>query len=219
MTYADNPSRTASLLRPTVEELLSLVGLACYKSKLQSIAVRLAEDRGTAVQDLVVLDTTIPGLGLHNVNEPTPVGGYTGVYSLQDRPIFRGIQYVGMYLSLGPIEWLSRDIVTDSCYHVEGSLKRRLNVTGSLSVGMILNRRGKELDRSLTDVLWKLNNMIYNNAKHTIEAIDFDSHLFSIVDAIAIYLVCRKVGARLLKGLGISTKYGDPVFDKETPVE
>ena len=219
MTYADDLSSPASLLSPAVEELLTLVGLACYQPKLQSIAARLAEDRDAAVQDLVVLDKTIPGLGLHNVNERTASGGLTGVYSIQDRPIFRGIQYVGMYLSLSQTEWLSRKIVTDSCYHVESSLKRRLNVSGNLSVGMILKRRGKVLHHSLTDILWQLNNAIYNNAKHTVEAIDFDSHMFSIVDAIAIYVVCRKVGVRLLKDLGIATKYGDPVFDKEMRVE
>ena len=219
MSYVDHLSDPASLLSPAVEELLTLVGLACYQPKLQSIAARLEEDRDPAIQDLVVLDKTIPGLGLHNVNERTADGGLTGVYSIQDRAIFRGIQYVGMYLSLSQTEWLSRKIVTDSCYHVESSLKRRLNVKGNLSVGMILNRRGRVLDRSLTDILWQLNNAIYNNAKHTVEAIDFDSHMFSIVDAIAVYLVCRKVGVHLLKDLGIATKYGDPVFDKEMRVE
>ena len=102
--------------------------------------------------------------------------------------------------------------MTDSCYHVESSLKRRLNVRNNYSVGMILKKYGRALDEDLSDVLSQLNSTIYNNAKHTIEVIDIDSHMFSIADAIAVYLVCRTIGARLLKDSGITTSNGEVVF-------
>ena len=204
-------------LNPNVDEILVLVGLDKHLPRLRSIAIRLATGADVAIQDahqdLIDIDKTIPGFGLHNVNEHNGHGGLTGVYSLRDRAIFRGIQYVGMYLSFNNLEWLARKIVTDSCYHVESSLKRRLNETDSLSVGRILHRHRKALSRNLSETLSKLNSTVYNEAKHTVEDIDFDSHMFSIVDALAIYLVCRKIGVCLLKDMDIKTKYGKPVFE------
>ena len=199
--------------RTEVEEILQMVGLAGHKSELLRIGSKLVIDPDGGCQDLMAIDRTIPGLGIHNVNERTDGGALTGIYRTGDRAIFRGIQYVGMYLESSDIEWLARKIVTDSCYHIESSLKRRLGVEGPLSVGMILTRASAgALDSDLTSVLWHLNKAIYNNAKHTIEDFSMDSHMFSIADSIAVYLSCRKIGVELMKDMGITDKYGRPVF-------
>ena len=79
---------------------------------------------------------------------------------------------------------------------------------------MILHNYGKRLDDSrLEEILNKLNRTVCNRAKHTVEDIDFDSHMLSIVDAIAIYSVCRKIGVWLLKDMNLEAKYGKPVFE------
>ena len=71
--------------------------------------------------------------------------------------------------------------------------------------------------RSLRQPLIVLNRAVYNRAKHTIEEIDFDSHMFSVTDAIAIYLCCRVLGAELISKLGLRTKYGTPIFPEMEP--
>ena len=207
----DLPNPGGSLGRD-VQDLLAKVGLADLESTILRIAAETYTDPTNANLSLTVIDATIPGLGLHNVNERAENGALSGVYQSEDRPIFRGIQYVGMHLSFNNLEWLTRNIVTSSCHHVESSLKRRLSVTGDYSVGMILKRHGRGLEVDLVDTLWRLNATIYNNAKHTIEIVSLDNHMFSVADAIAVYLICRTIGARLLEDSGITTKYGNKVF-------
>ena len=135
---------------------------------------------------------------------------------IEDRAIFRPIQYVGSYLEHSPLEWLTRSIVTMSCLHMENSLKRRLKIDGPLSIGMILKRgKARSLDADLVESLWELNEAVYNKSKHSIEHTCADEHMFSIADSLAVYLICRTLGSRILKDSGITTKYDEPVFDKE----
>ena len=204
-------------LRPEIEHILELVGLSQHVPKIRTIAERLTSDDLSAIEDLTTIDRTIPGLGFVDINERTPTGSLVGVYQIPDRPIFRGIQYVGMNLTMCPIEWLSRKIVIDSCYHLENSLKRRLRIREDqrYSIGVILSHEnGKQLEGSVRKPLIVLNQAVYNRAKHTIEALDLDSHMFSVADAITVYLCCRVLGAKLIAKLGLQTRYGVPMFQQ-----
>ncbi len=164
----------------------------------------------------MLIDETIPGLGQHNINEITEGGSVTAVARIEDRAIFRTIQYVGSYLEHSPLEWLTRSIVTMSCLHVENSLKRRLKIDGPLSLGMILKLgKARSLDTDLVEALRELNQAVYNKSKHSIERTSADGHMFSIADSIAVYLICRTLGSRILKNSGITTKYDELVFGKE----
>lgn len=206
-------------IRKETKHLLDAVQLAGQQDEIVRIAAEMASvefiyQRESAYNDLVKTDSRIPGLGLHNVNEQTDDGWWVGVYRVEDRPIFRGIQYVGQHLGNIKLEWLARTIVTESCYHVEGSLKRRLAVEGNLSIGRVLGRaNARSLGDDLFAALQYLNKFVYNTAKHTIEDLDWDEHMFSVADALAIYLVCRVLGAWILRDSGITTKHGEPVFD------
>ena len=216
---ADERRRDVTL-RPEVAHILELVGLAQHIPNICRIAERLNLGDKSVIDNLTVIDRTIPGLGFVDINERTPSGSYTGVYQIADRPIFRGIQYVGMHLGMNNIEWLCRTIVTESCYHLENSLKRRLKIREDqrASVGMIMSTAGgKRLEGSMRRPLVILNRAVYNRAKHTIEDIDLDSHMFSVADAIAIYLSCRVLGARLIGRLGLKTRYGIPIFQETGP--
>ena len=210
---------SALRVRYETKHLLGAVQLADLQNEILRIATEMANvefiyQRKPAYDDLVKMDSGIPGLGLHNVNEIQEGGWGTGIYRIEDRPIFRGIQYVEAHLGNFELEWLARSIVTESCYHVEGSLKRRLDVSGHLSIGRILGRaNARSLGDNLLSTLQYLNKYVYNNAKHTIEHMDWDEHMFSVADALAIYLVCRVLGAQILKGSGITTKHGTLVFD------
>ena len=203
-----------SELRPQIEYLIRSTDLSDHIPTILKIGEGFPTNKKDSYYNLIKIDRTIPGLGLHNVGERAADGLCTGIYNIADRPLFRGIQYVEMHLSSHPLEWLARSIVTESCYHVESCLKRRLGVDEPLSVGMILKKtRGQVLDSDLTETLGHLNRAIYNDAKHTIEDMDLDSHMFSIADSVAVYLACRVVGARLLTGMGITTRYGEPVVE------
>ena len=213
-------SRQHGDLRPEVEHILDLVGLSQHIPEIRRIAERLTSGDVSTIEDLTTIDRTIPGLGFVDVNERTSTGCPAGVYQIPDRPIFRGIQYVGMDLQMCPIEWLSRKIVIDSCYHLENSLKRRLGIREDqrYSIGVILStKNGKQLEGSMRKPLIILNQAVYNRAKHTIEAIELDSHMFSVADAIAVYLCCRVIGARLIAKLGLKTRNGVPIFPQMEP--
>ena len=103
-----------------------------------------------------------------------------------------------------------------SCLHVENSLKHRLKIDDRLSIGMILKRgKTRSLDADLVESLWELNEAVYNKSKHSIEHTYADGHMFSIVDSLAVYLICRTLGSRTLQDSGITTRYDEPVFDRE----
>ena len=203
-------------LRPEIHRIFQRAGLAPNHSEIIRIGAVFVSDKESALRGLMLIDETIPGLGQHNINERTGKGAVTAVARIEDRDIFRPIQYVGMHLEGHPIEWLTREIVTMSCLHVENSLKRRLEIDSRLSIGMILKRgNARTLDADLRDVLWELNETVYNKSKHTIEHTYAEGHMFSVADSLAVYLICRTLGYCILKDSGITTKYDDPVFDKE----
>ena len=214
-----NDSNYADGLRLEIHQIFQRAGLASYHSEVLRVGAIAVSDGESALRDLMLIDETIPGLGQHNINERTGRDTVTAVARIEDRPIFRPIQYVGMYLCHASLEWLTRSIVTVSCLHVENSLKRQLKIDGHLSVGMIL-RRGKAqtLDADLVEVLRELNEAVYNKSKHSIERNYADGHMFSIADSLAVYLICRTLGSRILKDSGITTKYDEPVFDEEIRV-
>ena len=204
--------RQAGDLRPEVAHILELVGLSEHIADICRIGGCLASGDKSVIEDLIVIDRTIPGLGFVDVNDEN---ARDCVYELPDRTIFRGIQYVGTYLGMNNIEWLCRSIVIHSCCHVEHSLKRWLGIDEDerASVGRLLDSpQGQLLEGSVRKPLIILNRAVYNRAKHTIEDIDFDSHMFSVADAIAIYLSCRVIGAELICKLGLKTRHGVLIF-------
>ena len=206
----------ANGLRPEIYQIFRTVGLASHYSEILRIGTVAASDGDSALRDLMLIDETIPGLGQHNINEKTGRGTVTAVARIEDRPIFRPIQYVGMYLCHASLEWLTRSIVIVSCLHVENSLKRQLKVDGRFSIGMILKRgKARYLGADLVETLCELNEAVYNQAKHSIERTYAEGHMFSIADSLVVYLICRTLGSSILKNSGITTKYDEFVFDED----
>ena len=206
-------ARMFMTIQPDIRDILSKAGLGEHESAILRISEQMTMEFEPACNNLIKIDATIPGVGLHNVKELSPKDGRPGAYHITDRAIFRPIQYVVMHFRHRPLDWFTRDIVRYSCLHVESSLKRRLDEKRCRSMGMILkNPEARTLDSNLHNILELLNKFVYNRAKHTIEQIDLNSHMFSVADSIAIYLTCRIVGAQLLRGMGITTTSGVSVF-------
>lgn len=191
-----------------------MAGIDAWSTRIQQTSIELTTDFTTGFARLVELDRLIPGLGQHNINEKDSDGRLTGIYCIQDRPIFRGIQYVGRDLYTPPIEWETRSIVENSCSHVEHSLKRKTGIQRKWSMGTILRHIGSNgpLPPDLYDALKSLTEDVYNKARHVIDDTDKNAHMFSVEDAIAVYLISRVLGARLLQGLGIQTESGQVLF-------
>ena len=85
-------------IRSEIYQMLERVGLSDYYSEILRIGIVALDDRDSALRDLTLIDKTIPGLGRHNFNEKTGTGSGTAVARIEDRAIFRPIQYVGIYL-------------------------------------------------------------------------------------------------------------------------
>ena len=164
---------------------------------------------------LVKLDEKIGGVGLHNVHHPIGGGEMSGNYRIEFRPQFRPIQYVYQKLSYDDLAWTARDIVLNSCLHVEYALKLRFHIpeNSNESLGLLLNSKNNKrkveqgLDPKLLNTLNELNRLVYREAKHSIEHITLDGHNFAPADAIGIYLICRWIGVQLLKPTGIFDRW------------
>lgn len=211
----DNKTNQDNGMRPEVYQILELVELSDYYAEILRIGAVAVDDGDSALRSIEAIDRTIPGVGVHNIYQRTNEGHPEIVTKIEDRGIFRPIQYIQGFITNRSLEWLTRSVVTMSCVHVEYSLKRRLEVDDNrrVSLGVILKfPNAKSLEVDLHNLLSQLNWAVYNKSKHTIEHIQLDKHMFSIADSFAIYLTCRALGYRLLKNMGITTKHGEPVF-------
>ena len=211
----DNKHDQDNSMRPEIYQILELVGLSDYYAEILRIGAVAVDDGHSALEGIEAIDRTIPGVGVHNIYQRTNKWHSEVVTRIEDRGIFRPIQYIQGFITNRSLEWLTRSVVTMSCVHVEYSLKRRLEVDDNrpVSLGVILKfPNAKSLEVDLHDLLSQLNWAVYNKSKHAIERIKLDRHMFSIADSFAIYLTCRVLGYRLLKDMGITTKHGEPVF-------
>ena len=88
-------SNYANGLRPEIHQIFQRVGLASHRCEVLRIGTVAVSDRESALRDLMLIDERIPGLGQHNINEITEEGSVIAVARIEDRDIFRPIQYVG----------------------------------------------------------------------------------------------------------------------------
>jgi hypothetical protein len=162
------------------------------------------------------------------------IGGWHGVfafvlnkqkvYDLKDRPIYRPFLYVYYRLETPNPQRFTRDIVRDSCLHIEGILKSSIRFTfweriktsaDRLPMGSFLRNHEKELMTKLSSelyglLLW-LNDSIYIFDKHgfsnieaeTVEDED-EARLFELDEALAVYFIARHCGQQLLTQLDLS---------------
>ena len=146
-------------------------------------------------QKLIALDKKLGGPGFSNVS----CNG-TGRYHVQDRDIFRPLQYCSMYFKLAyegsEAHWLNRTLVQMSSLHIEGLVKSM--VGGSqYPLGRVL--RDQRVRQGLPADAWSRIDRftgIYNEAKHTMSHAK-DTHLFSIQDAVMAYIISRQLAKTL----------------------
>jgi len=187
--------------------LLERTGLGISSQTIIEMAVIIQKDLLRGFKLLVDIDKGIGGVGLYNVNKQEG-DEVTGAYRIEFRGIFRPLQYIYADLADRDLVWTARDIVQNSCLHVEQAVKYRFNINpyarGSLGVLLYKKTTAQStLDTPFFQILSDLNETIYGKNKHTIEHIKIDDHDYTPADAIAVYLISRWAGVKLLEPTGL----------------
>ena len=165
-------------------------------------------------ESILAYDDSIVGPSMRRLNCMN-----TGRYAVEDRDIFRPLQYCAMDLLKDKgadweddAEWLARDLVEMSSAHIE-ALVKNIGQISRLPLGAAL--RNLAVKRKVDPVTWKQIDRftrIYNDAKHNFNHTK-DTHMFSVKDALLAYFTCRKLGAKLYPLANLVTDVN--IFDKE----
>jgi hypothetical protein len=137
--------------------------------------------------------------------------GGIGIYQIKDEKlpgIYRALTYVLMDLEIERPEDHTRSMVYAACVYLEELLKKLVRLwpweaikSDSLPLGTLVNRIQKRLPAPLFNELTWLSYGVYNFAKHHYNLEDDEEpepeHYFGIDEAIAIYLIVRKLGLEL----------------------
>lgn len=161
-----------------------------------------------ALETLQNYDRELGGIGLHSFVDKRVLGVY--------RPLY----YVFLPLRSSFPQEYSRQIIFSACAYLEELLKRmvrkglwRLDISISLRrfpLGKLvkaLRERVKSTPLYLLDELDWLAQSVYNFAKHEFNFEDWEEppeHYFELDEAIAVYLIVRKLG------LGLESLIGNP---------
>ena len=181
---------------PVIRKLFKQVCLTIDVSDIKLIVAMRRKNIEQSIESVKDYDKAIGGKGIHNISRPDGRDNLTANYDTKDSSIYRPIQYVSVYLKNENLEWFTRDIVADSCLHVESCLERYCK-NRIKPFGWLLNsKEGRTLPPELWRKLDIIRTHIYNPAKHYVP--DYDVHLFSQADAIAMYLICRVLGLEIL---------------------
>lgn len=137
--------------------------------------------------------------------------GNTGNYAIEDRDVFRPIQYCEMHFAkmskdADAAAWWSRHVIHMASLHIE-SLVQRIGLVNRLPLGRAIQE--KVFRAKVDGVTWKRLDRfrhIYNDAKHNVSH-PKDTHLFSQEDALLAYIVCRMMGMALHPLANLSTDW------------
>lgn len=200
-------------LSPQIADLLKRTGLNISSQDVIELTETIEKDLLTGYRRLVTIDQGIGGVGFHNVNRQEGEL-LTGNYRVEFRPLFRPIQYVFSWITVGDLVWNARRIVQDSCLHIENAVKFRFNISSmdNVSLGVLLNRQSviHGLEPGFLHILHMLNRIVYRKAKHSVENLNIDAHCFTPADGVAVYLICRWAGVRLLETTGLFNDWKRP---------
>jgi len=203
----------SSPMATSIESLLHCTDLAISPKTIVELAETIDVDLQAGYQQLITIDQDIGGVGLHDIRRRD--GEYfTGNYRVEFRPLFQPIQYVFAWVTDEDLVWNARRIVQDSCLHIENAVKYRFDIPEgeNASLGVLLSKHTvtTELEPSFLVLLRKLNRVVYRAAKHSVEDIRIDAHRFTPADSLAVYLICRWAGVRLLEPTGIFNVWKRP---------
>ena len=175
------------------------LGQGAVQAAQQVAALANSTQNEQALEALQTYDQELGGVGLHWFQDKRLLGVY--------RPLFYVL--LPIKTSSAPQEY-SRQIVYHACAYLEELIKRmiRLNLferildgtASRLPLGTLVRKlRYKIPDALYNDLDWLAQN-VYNFAKHKFnfeEEITQPEYYFSLDEAIAVYLIARKLGLDL----------------------
>jgi hypothetical protein len=160
------------------------------------------------VESLIVEDKKDAALAL--LKEYDAKLGGIGIYTIKDRKpsgIYRAMFYIEHPFHFHQVENYTRPIVSVSCSYLEELLKKMVRtwpwerIKGDrLPLGTLVKRIEKRLPVPLAQDLNWLSQKVYNFAKHHYNFENDEEepeHYFSISEAVAVYLIVRKLGLEL----------------------
>lgn len=214
--------RRAEINHKEIEELGRQLFDAASRRALRLIsnrakATREAMDAGlsktidtqTIRREILVVDNAIGGATIDRLLVPTD-HGYTCDLPMGDRPIYRPLQYALSEIISGS---LPRYSILMSGLHLEGVLKKKYRgILPRLEHAPL----GKIVDQVKSRSLLEINLIsqlqmvarVVNTAKHDFseEAVRLkapgrgvESQVFTVVEAVWMYFICRKIGFRLMQ--------------------
>jgi hypothetical protein len=182
----------------------TLLGQNACQHAIQAAELSRKGKASTALKTLKEFDATLGGIGVHSITDKRPLG------------VYRAWFYVELPLRKRGAEDHSRSMIQSSCVYLEEVLKHlvrqwpweKIKADG-LPLGALVNRAAKHLPADLATELAWLSSGIYNFAKHHYNLNDkFDAqppnHYFQLDEAIAVYLIARKLGLYLEQLIGKS---------------
>lgn len=166
------------------------------------------------LEEMIGLDLSLGGPSMARMN-----CNNSGRYHVNDRAVFRPLQYCGSYLEMADganeIVWLTREIVHMSGLHLETTLKRVGQTNMPWPLGELLyNRTVKsKVDAIIRGQIGQFLH-VYNASKHDVDQ-PKDTHLFSLEDAIIVYAISRRIGVQLYPLTKLYTKIA--IFETDCP--
>ena len=165
----------------------------------------VADDQNeTALARLKEYDATLGGIGIYTITDKKPSG------------IYRAFFYVEYPLRFPGTENFTRQMVHASCGYLEELLKKMVRTwpwervfPDKLPLGTLVRRIVKRLPKTLYEDLDWLSQKIYNQAKHHFNMEEDQQEpefYFSVGEAVAIYLIVRKLGMEIEKLSGKSVE-------------
>jgi hypothetical protein len=149
------------------------------------------------LEALCNLDDSIPGPSINRladaVRERLEFSDGFDRLSVDDRDVFRPLQYCAMAFKAQDLEWRTRDVVENGGLHLEALVKRVGGISRVPLGAAVRQLRGKlgpfepQL-QSYAD--------LHNDAKHEY-AHEFGTHMFSVSDAVFAYIISRVIGVFL----------------------
>ncbi len=123
-------------------------------------------------------------------------------------PILRPIKYVYMPFGMSSCPAaFSRDIAQNACAFVEMCMKnlfsiRNLRIHPKATLGTMLYKYPNEFDSATFGLIEVLNRHVYGKTKHEFDVGLPKKQLLTLSESLAVYLVCRVIGLKLLQEAG-----------------
>ncbi len=199
MTQSRQPATRETIFK----RLDSLAGAQAQSVIAEFIQLHQVGNISDSLLCLEKFDATLGGFGLHTIADRLTLQGIPGV-TIDERDIYRPIQYVRMQLEHPSAAFLSRTIVERSCGHVEAVLKKTARSgflerfwSGELPMGKLLRDKFKgKLPTDLYDNLLWLNDELYIFAKHEFGARpekEAEESYFGLDETVAVYFIARSL--------------------------